>query len=192
MTDSPPRYAGFWIRALALLIDMLIMAPFAFLGFKAVQQHNIVLYFISFLAFPLYKPLMEAKQGGTIGKQICKIRVQDENGENLTVKAAYIRFAPLFLHSVLNLAMCYMLFDNPFFTGDVTPEHRSWVMRKNPFYWLKQIAALLAFVDYLFIFVFRERKRTIHDIMAKSFCVRTNVRTTASTTTNEPAAGGFI
>ena len=70
-----------------------------------------------------------------------------------------------------------MLFDKPFFTGNVTSEHRSWVMRQNPFYWLKQVAALFAVADIIFIFVFRKRKRTLHDLMAKSFCVRTNIRT---------------
>ena len=189
---GPASYAGFWIRTLAFLIDALVMAPFVYIGVKAVQQANIVQYFISFLALPLYKPLMEAKQGGTIGKQICKIRVQNANGENLSVKAAYIRFYPLLLHGILNLMMCYMLFDNPFFTGNVTSEHRSWVMRQNPFYWLKQVAALFAVADILFIFVFRKRKRTLHDLMAKSFCVRTNVRTSAWSATNEPAAGGSI
>ena len=107
-TPAPesPSYAGFWIRTLAFLIDGLVMAPFIYIGIKSVQQANIFLYFISFLAMPLYKPLMEAKQGGTIGKQICKIRVQDAKGENLSVKAAYVRFYPLLLHSVLNLLMC--------------------------------------------------------------------------------------
>jgi uncharacterized RDD family membrane protein YckC len=187
-----PSYAGFWIRMLAFLIDGLVMAPFVYIGIKAVQQANIFQYFVSFLSLPLYKPLMEAKQGGTIGKQICKIRVQDANGENLSVKAAYVRFYPLLLHSVLSLLMCYMLFNNPFFTGNVTPEHRSWVMRQNPFYWLKQAAALFAVADILFIFVFRRRKRTLHDLMARSFCVKINIRATASTATNEPAAGGSI
>jgi uncharacterized RDD family membrane protein YckC len=186
---APPAYAGILSRALAFLIDLLILAPFTYIGFRAIEKANLVQYLFSFLAFVLYKPLMEAKQGGTIGKQLCKIRVQDAYGHNLSLKAAYLRFYPLLLHSALNVAMCVMLFDNPFFTESATAESRSWAMHGNPFYRLKLLAALLAWVDVLFIFVFWSKKQTLHDLMAGSFCVQTNVRASGSDDDERTAPG---
>jgi uncharacterized RDD family membrane protein YckC len=122
--DSPVNvraltYAGFWIRAAALLIDGLIIgavyAVFAVLisiGSLSVDQSPVMMFTfigIIFLAILLYFPLFEssAKQA-TPGKMAVGIKVGKANGEQISFLNALGRYFSKFI-SQLILYIGYMM-----------------------------------------------------------------------------------
>lgn len=75
------RYAGFRVRLIASLIDMI---PFLF--FKPLFP----LYFLAII-YHLYNVLMVALYGASIGKMMVGIKVISDKGESLTVSKVLLR-----------------------------------------------------------------------------------------------------
>lgn len=87
------QYAGFWIRLLAFLLDALIFGvPYVVLNVILVDVAAIssMSAVISISLLLVYASL-EGKYGGTPGKLICKIRVQDKNNERIGFANALLR-----------------------------------------------------------------------------------------------------
>lgn len=121
-------YAGFWWRVLAYLIDAIILSigywfvglllglnGWLFLGadykyWATVGVTLVVIYTVlTFIAPWLYYSLMESsKFQGTIGKWALKMRVVDEEGNQITFARATGRYFGMFLSS-LTLGIGYIM-----------------------------------------------------------------------------------
>ena len=100
-------YAGFWVRFIASLLDVLLLAvcliliAFAFAGLIALTGRDSIvqnpatktfLYWAIIIASVLYHVLMESGPGGaTLGKRWMNIRIVDTEGKRLTVVRALSR-----------------------------------------------------------------------------------------------------
>jgi len=145
------RYAGFWLRAVALVIDILILVACNFLvnpGYMKMAHYQysdaqnystfaegvfsktggvmIVGIIIRWAYFTL---LESSKWQATIGKKLLKLQVTDENGNR-------IGFG-----------------------------------RANARYWLKIISAIILGIGFIMA-AFTEKKQALHDIIAKTLVVR--------------------
>lgn len=121
------RYGGFWIRALARLVDGLILsAVLAPLGFvlalllpRVVGSHPApvdprafgpllagvgFVYLISFTIALLYEGWFLSNRGGTPGKLVCGLRVVRPNGQNLS----FARGCGRYLAALLSGLMLYI------------------------------------------------------------------------------------
>jgi len=84
---SPPRphelrYAGFWIRVGANLIDALLLWATFLLAFFLVGAWAGGLVWLGMV---LYRPVMESSAGqGTVGKQALNLRVTDLDGRRVS------------------------------------------------------------------------------------------------------------
>jgi len=166
-----PEPAGFWIRVLATLIDVLVLSPVGALSFiNLLYVKSLLLLFVLQLPWLLYKPLMEALYGATLGKMALKIRVIDTHGNNLTLSKAYIRFLLFLAPVVVSFAALLSLFLNPGFEGASSFEEIYELTLGNPLYSLSSIAGWVVLIDVVVV-AFTRRKRAIHDMMAGSFCV---------------------
>lgn len=171
MSILDKRPAGFWIRFLAINLDYLIMIPVTVIpAWFAYKNSNFALLLMSSFIWIIYKPLMEAKLGATCGKMICRIRVENEKGNNITLLQTYIRFLPFMLNSVVLLVLAYLLFHNPSFSTTTDKIQRSLVMQQLHFRTISNITALVICIDCLFA-AFTQKKRALHDMIAKSVCV---------------------
>ena len=81
------RYAGFWVRTVAMVIDILIMLPFDFIfGPLGLVTHW------------LYFAFMESSsRQATLGKQILGLYVGDSNGDRISFGLATGRYFSKFL-----------------------------------------------------------------------------------------------
>jgi uncharacterized RDD family membrane protein YckC len=113
MAQRPMHYAGFWPRALASIIDMLIIflaAGVLFLGAipfsNLVPTHPqgveyllgalIILFVLACAAGALgviifYFPILEGRFGQTLGKRMLRLRVLREDGLPIHYKEAFLR-----------------------------------------------------------------------------------------------------
>ena len=97
--DQPVRvrFAGFWIRLLALLIDWLVLSPL------------LPLFPFNYPIKLAYAALLLAFwDGQTVGKKICGIRVIDEYGNHPDLARAVVREISKFL-SLLTLGIGYVM-----------------------------------------------------------------------------------
>ncbi|PIC65235.1 hypothetical protein CSV79_02920 [Sporosarcina sp. P13] len=98
-----PKYAGFWIRLWAFLIDLLIVSAISGIFVKPIfRLVDVAITKPSFLLFSPYKVvalvllvlyfiLMTKLTGQTIGKMIMGIRVVKMNGQKLTWSSVIFR-----------------------------------------------------------------------------------------------------
>ncbi len=99
-----PRPAGFWIRAVALAVDLALFALVQFsLGYAAglrwgsriedssAFQSGVVAFTLLFTA--LYTTVLHAWGGQTLGKLVAGVRVMGVEGGPLPVGAALLRYA---------------------------------------------------------------------------------------------------
>lgn len=110
------RYAGFWIRFLAYLIDNIIVflpGTILFLIIGLIAELSLPIYYdvdyfftiwfyriiiATFIFRFLYFTLLESSEKqSTLGKRIFRLRVQDINGNRITRKKAAIRYLSRFI-----------------------------------------------------------------------------------------------
>jgi uncharacterized RDD family membrane protein YckC len=105
---SAPRPAGYWIRLVAALVDLVLIALVQFslslvagpvwgldVGAGPVLHGMVLLFTLLFAA--LYTTVLHAMGGQTIGKLLVGVRVMGVDGEPLTVGAALLRWFACFV-----------------------------------------------------------------------------------------------
>ena len=104
-TGQPYPFKGFWIRAVASIIDgiillilILLLAGISLVIFGAAlgEGAGIGMFFLvlilASLATILYKPIMEASEyQGTLGKYALGMKVIDKNGQKITMTSSFVR-----------------------------------------------------------------------------------------------------
>jgi len=118
----------------------------------------------------IYKPFMESYYGATLGKMALGLKVIDEHGEKLDLKSAYIRFIPFLAASVVGLMNSYRLFSLPEFKTMTSMLEMGQLQQQNPIRSIAMITNLFIPVSCI-VAAFAYRKRALHDMMARSFCI---------------------
>ena len=102
---QPYPFKGFWIRAVASIIDgiillilILLLAGISLVIFGAALGEGagfgmfLLVFLLASLATILYKPIMEASEyQGTFGKYALGMKVIDKNGQKITMTSSFIR-----------------------------------------------------------------------------------------------------
>jgi uncharacterized RDD family membrane protein YckC len=109
--ENQYKYAGFWIRFGAAIIDGLILLPFSLLYLLILFGVNVfaISLFGAFMSM-LYKPFMEIKYGATVGKMALGIKVIQTNGEQISTVDGFKRFLlPWAYSSILSIVSLFCL-----------------------------------------------------------------------------------
>ena len=100
-----PRYAGFWIRLLAYIIDAVILGAISFpliqvLGSMGIGDHstNVLSIAISWMYFAVFE---SSAWMGSPGKKALGLIVTDEQGQQLSVGRATRRYFAKILSALL-------------------------------------------------------------------------------------------
>ena len=103
-TEAPqPQPAGFWIRVAAYLIDILVLMVPAVASLFVREQTALL---VVLMLIVLYKPLMEAWKGGTVGKLVLGLSVVSaQDGERIPIATALVRNAFFILAQIPNVIL---------------------------------------------------------------------------------------
>lgn len=144
------EYAGFWRRAVAVMIDGVLLMLLSLL-LKIISLDSMGVGIL--LAF-LYTPFFESSElQGTPGKALMDLRVVDLNGQRITFKKAVIRYLMRLVSSlILCIGFFMMLFSEKKQTlHDMVAETlviRGEVKNMNHFQaWYNQVLAVLGMTD---------------------------------------------
>ncbi|MGZ3787936.1 MAG: RDD family protein [Bacteriovorax sp.] len=98
------EYASFWRRGAAALIDAIIITALSGLCARLIP-----LFPLSFVLHFFYKPIFESSRvRATPGKYLAEISVERSNGDQMSLKDAYIRYFSSWI-SGLTLGIGYLM-----------------------------------------------------------------------------------
>lgn len=165
------RFAGFWIRVGASIIDSLVMIPIIMLHYyNTLTLKNLLLAIVLALISAAYKPMMEYYYSATVGKMMLKIEVVDYQFQAISAEQALIRYLPWMLSVVVSILAVSSIFQMDGFMeihdfdayGELasTSPYQKWIQFST---WIVPISA--------FGILFNLNRQAIHDQMAKTYCV---------------------
>lgn len=179
-TVSP--YAGFWRRTGSLLIDMLILMPYAVVSYN-LEKSNYFLLFFTFIfgmAFSFFWSIYLLKRfGGTPGKLICGIMVLRKDGTPVGWKEALLRNLveyPYGIYSSLfNLWMINQLGYDVFQSLSFMDFAMASAKNTPAFQDIITIAFQVWVWGELLVLLSNKRKRSIHDFIAGTVVVKKKI-----------------
>lgn len=167
------RFASFWTRVGATFLDTIVMIPIITIGlFNMMDWKSLPLFLVLQLAALLYKPLMEAQYGATLGKMGAKIKVVDANFQNIDLPQSLNRYLFYFAGSFMGLLGGLMLFMSENFQETTDLFELAELQGKMGTPEIDQFLNLLVFVSCVFC-AFDPMKQTLHDKIAKTYVVHT-------------------
>jgi uncharacterized RDD family membrane protein YckC len=167
------KYKTFLPRLVALLIDSFIMLPIGISDdwFRQAEFPRLFFYFwipLSALVFPVYMIVMHGLYGQTLGKMWMNVKVLSVAEEPIKFKQAIVRELP---QLIFNIGTIYL---GIAFFGE-SPESENLKAAYTP---IVIFVTVWVLADIL-TFLFNDKCRALHDFIAGTVVVRTNVNKTA-------------
>lgn len=158
------KYQTIGHRIGASFIDGLVMIPvtFVFTVIGGIAGNGILMNLIPPVFSVLYVVLMHTFHGQTLGKMALKIKVVDDQERPIIFGQAVLRSLPQF---------AYLLFILTFVSSSkFGPESNT-----GTFYIFFWIVYVLFYVFDIGLFLINDKHRSLHDFLAKTVVIRTNV-----------------
>ena len=167
---STVKFATFWTRVGASIIDSLLFLPIIIMGFYNLLDWKMfpLEVMTTFLGI-FYKVYMEWKYQATFGKIVMKIRVISEDMRDITLEQSIVRFSFYFMSYIGALLAQYYLFTNPDFEAIQTLEELVPFQQKNQNEILSW-ASVPIMVSIIMV-VLDAKSQAVHDKMARTYCV---------------------
>jgi uncharacterized RDD family membrane protein YckC len=173
------RYAGFWRRLGALLLDsILILLPLTFLELWIFGRSRLWTAYDeipSTLFYLFYNVYLVRRFGGTPGKLISGIRIRKVNGDAIGYREAVLRYLPDF---VLGLLMSVGMATALLHLSDAEYHALSWGERAKQLVdlapsWYRplQIVNRIWAWSELIVLLTNRKKRALHDFIAGTVVV---------------------
>lgn len=165
-----PRYAGFWTRVVASILDALIMLPIAiFSFFTLIYLKSLPLYILAIIISGAYKPFCEYKFGATLGKMAIDLKVVNENFQRISLDQSIIR-SSLFLISSVTSIIFILLIDSSKINELGGFFEIAAMSEESNYSWLNNLGSWPVLISCIVV-AFTAKKQGFHDMMAKTYCV---------------------
>jgi uncharacterized RDD family membrane protein YckC len=175
-----PTYAGFWPRAWAHLIDLLLWAPFIALLFTVYNRSSTTVWILSGFAFGMiglaYPIYFHARWGQTVGKMVAKIKVTRLDGGPITLRHALLRNAvDVMLWVLYASSTIYVLavWPEPEWVSISRADQRRLLVERNPLFGTYDIVQQIWMWSELLVLLFNTKRRALHDFIAGTVVVKT-------------------
>ena len=175
--EKPHKFAQIRVRIFAALIDILIIGLGSF-GLNTVNyenEKNVYIYLGVYLFALLYKPVLEAAGGATLGKMILQIKVTDTNFEEISFGKSLMRSLINMIPSLLLLPFMYMGFTDPeLIQNESFLAFSQAVNQAYPIAFLiTNAASLIGLADLITLIIDRGNKnRSIKDYIAQTYVIK--------------------
>ena len=169
---APIKYAGFWIRIGAMLLDGLCMLPLTlFTFFNILSIKSLPIAIITPFIYLAYKVLLEYKYGATLGKMICKIRVVNIQHQPITLTESLVRNLPIILSTLLSIATSYITFTSEGF-ADITSfiEYGTYTATLTLVTLFNRLFGGLYIADGICL-IANSKKQALHDTIAGTYVI---------------------
>ena len=189
------RYAGFWSRLGALLLDMLIMLPLGALAFWGSERYRLfdLYYLVPGTVFSFfYGVYLVRRFGGTPGKLIVGIRIRKVSGEPVGYREAVLRYMPEFilgtLMSIALLMSVLHMSDADYHALSFMDRAKRTVELAPSWYKPLQIAQNVWVWGELIVLLTNRKRRALHDFIAGTVVVHASPDQALQATAAAPAS----
>lgn len=165
------KFAGFWIRFGASLIDSLVLIPlFGLVSYNITNLKSLVVAIILLLIGSSYKPLMETYCSATVGKMAVNIKVVDLEFNDISWKHALKRWFPWSISSIISLVFIMLTFSDPGFEEVTNFISFGQYQREQGYDLYQHLANLIIYIPVLTL-LFSKTKQGLHDKFAGTYCI---------------------
>lgn len=172
------RYAGFWPRLYANLVDTIVASPFIVLTWPGLVSRNasLVLAIPEFVLGVGYSVIMNALWGQTLGKMAARIRIVTVSGARIRWREALLRdsvsigfgvvFTAAHIEAVLNI---------PASKWSSDWKQQAQLLSASEPTWGRAATAVMSvwFWGELVVLLFNRKRRALHDFIAGTVVIRT-------------------
>ena len=174
--ENKVRYAGFWIRFGASLIDSLVLIPIALLTFYDILVlKSFPFYLIISVIGVLYKPLMEHYYGATLGKMAVGIKVVDRSFHRIDLGKSFVRSMPWLVNQAAAIVSMYFMFYT--FGFDEATDFMEFAQFQqhvdDPFQWVSSVTSFFLIISGIVIAT-NDYAQGLHDKIADTFVIYKN------------------
>src|SRR5687767_8400042 len=111
------RYAGFWPRLGAAVVDLIVLAPFIYIAYWSFSTSRTIALFVQVpltLFFALYNIYFVGRWGQTIGKMVLRVKVVALDGRKAGFLRAFYRHSVDLCFSIVSASLViYALMEIP-------------------------------------------------------------------------------
>ena len=173
------RYAGFWSRLWAMLVDGALLFPLGYLVMRLEDQSwlaAIMLPLPWYLLQVAYFVYCHGRWGQSVGKMAAKIRVVNVDGRAMSWRQAFLRSA---VDAILTMAFAASMVVG---VSRMAPEEFVALPRLDrwtrvaalaPWHGILEAASWGWFWSELGVLLFNRRKRALHDFIAGTVVIHT-------------------
>jgi uncharacterized RDD family membrane protein YckC len=171
---SKVKYAGFWIRFGALILDGLILTPVS-LGvsyFNITEWKSLPVFLLISMLGIAYKPLMETLYGATLGKMAVKIKVTNLRLDPANMQTILLRNIFNIIPSLLTMFLSISMYTDPDFES--ISGYQEFVAFSQQYagqQFISGISGLLAIVDAIMLAA-DGQSRSLHDRIAGTYVIQ--------------------
>lgn len=159
--------AGFWIRVLAYVIDILVLLV---LIVATMFVKTATLYLAVLVPMILYKPVLEGMLGGTAGKFALGLRVINADGDKIGIIGGFIRSALFLLPQIPGTMIKLKMIEEGISTFDLAALEAFQESIKTLTYANWGLSGI-AIVSCIMV-AFTLRNRGLHDMIADSYVIK--------------------
>jgi uncharacterized RDD family membrane protein YckC len=172
-------YAGFWPRAWALVVDLLLWPPFIALHVAIYSWYSTTAWVLSGfvlgmirVAYPIY---FHARWGQTVGKMVARIKVTRPDGTRIMLRHAFLRNAvDLMLWVLYTSSTMYVLAAWPASEWSLIgrdDQHRL-LVEHNPLFGTHDALQQAWMWSELLVLLFNKKRRALHDFIAGTVVIK--------------------
>ncbi len=172
--DIQVEYATFWSRTGAYILDGIIVASFT-LFINAINIANFksfLIYLPVAIVAIFYKPFMESKYGATLGKMALKLKVTDQNFNQIDFKQSLLRSIILIFPAILFVPIYYLAFNNPNLAeySQIFEFAQSLAIEYPIQSWISNLSFIIIVIDIIMLLTDKTKtQRSLHDRIGKTF-----------------------
>lgn len=189
-------YAGFWPRALAILVHVAVSVP-VLAGYFVVQGLSIPAAMVAIflmhvlgLAYPVY---FLSRWGQTIGKMVAGIKVTRQDGTPIAPRHAWLRSSvDVGLAAVNLVAAIYVLatWTGPEWSSLSWLDRDGELAKRNPIFTAYDWVSEAWLWSELVVLLLKKKRRALHDFIAGTIVVRVRPESAVHSSVATPTAPG--
>jgi len=172
--EGPVEYATFWNRALASIVDSLaLLIPSTGLTFYGLYEKSLPLVLAGAALAMVYKVWMEGTYGATLGKMAVKIKMINSARQPISLGESLQKNLIYVISQVIGMLSMIELFGDDTFTDTEGMLQSMALMNTTTMSTYGSLWSLLIIVSVLAVLFSGQTKQTLHDMIAGTYCVKT-------------------
>jgi uncharacterized RDD family membrane protein YckC len=173
------QYAGFWLRVAASLLDFIVLLVFVGLNFMNTYSWKSLPLMLVINGLTIaYKPFMEWRYGATVGKMTLNLMVITVDYKLMSLAQSLIRSLPWLLSGAVTIYAAIALMTHPDYPTLAGFKEIAALQSAIVPMSLNMVVSVFLLASVIVV-AFDSKKRGLHDMLAKTYCVKVTEEETA-------------